>query len=146
MEIGVNKFIIFLIFNLTAFNSFGQVLKCSDFKNGTFTSPATEEAPLSYKIIRNVNSQIEITEDPNGILPTDFQKKQYVIIEWIDECSYRVKYDESKMKMGQFHRLVNDNGGILTEMIKIENGCFFYKSFLTVNGKTERLDGKMCIE
>ncbi len=141
-----NSYVILLVILLSSLKSFGQEITCEDFKNGTFLSPATEEVPLSYKIIRERNTQTEITEDPNGVLPPDFQKKQYVIIDWIDQCSYRAKYDESKMQMSQFHKLVNESGGILTEMLKIENGCFFYKSTLTVNGKTERLDGKMCIE
>ena len=131
---------------LAGLSANAQELTCADFKDGTFITPASEEVPLDYRIIRNGNSQVEITEDPDGILPSDFQKEQFVLIEWVDDCSYRSKYDEEKMDMSEFHQLVNDNGGILTEMVKIEDGCFFYKSSLTINGKTEYLEGKMCVE
>ncbi|MBI6121469.1 hypothetical protein [Salegentibacter maritimus] len=131
---------------LIGLSTTAQELTCADFKNGTFITPANEEVPLDYKIVRNGTSQVEISEDPNGILPADFQKKQYVTIEWLDDCSYRAKYDEKKMVMSDFHKLVNENNGILTEMVKIENGCFYYKSSLTINGKTDYLEGKMCLE
>src|SRR5690606_9412523 len=102
--------------------------------------------PYSYKIIREGNKQTEITVDPGGTLPPDFQKTQYVLIEWINECTYRAKYDTLKMNMSDFHKLVNASGGIMTEIVDMDDNCFYIKSTLTVNGEVKTLNDKMCLE
>ena len=140
-----NYFLISTIL-IIGLNSLAQDLTCKDFKNGTFIVPPTDEVQLPYKIVRKGNSQIEITEDPDNTLPPDFQKTQYVLINWIDDCNYEAKYDESKMKMSQFHKLVNENGGIKVKVLKIENKCFFIRSTLTINGNIETIDSKLCKE
>tara|TARA_R100000935_G_C2839739_1_gene170265 strand:+ start:88 stop:519 length:432 start_codon:yes stop_codon:yes gene_type:complete len=141
----MNKLKILVIFlTLITFKIHSQEMTCEDFKSGTFIIPISENMPLPYIITREDNKQIEILEDPNDILSPDFQKEQFVIIEWIDECNYISKYDESKMDMTEFHKLVNDNGGVLNKLIKIEDNCFYLKSSLTINGKTEYLDIVMC--
>lgn len=138
--------LILIITFLISLSTTAQEFTCADFKNGTFIMPANEEIPLSYKIIRNGNSQIEIVEDPEGILPLEFQKKQYVTIEWLDDCSYRAKYIEDKMELSEFHQLVNNNNGMLTEMVKIEDSCYYYRSSLTLENETKILEGKLCLE
>jgi hypothetical protein len=143
----MNKlYIIFTFLILFTFKNYGQEMTCADFKNGTFTVPANEIMPLSYTIIREGNMQTEIVHDPNNTLGDDFSKNSYEIIEWIDDCTYRVKYDETKMELSEFQQFMNDNNGILTELLKIEGKCFYFKSTLVVEGETQRLDGKFCAE
>lgn len=140
------KKIILLSILIIGFNSYSQELTCKDFKNGTFIVPKDEMIPTSFKIIRNGNSQIEFVMNPDEVDEPELKEKSYEIIEWIDDCTYKLKYDESKMKLTESKQFINDNGGIMTEMIKIEGKCFFYKSTLTVNGQTQRIDGKICTE
>ncbi len=137
----------FLIFALllSSLCTFSQELDCSDFKNGTFYVEADQYIPLGYKIIRQGDTQIEIVHDPENQLDESFNKTAYENIIWIDDCTYRLKYDETKMELSEFQQFINDNNGILTELIKIEGKCFYYKSTLDVNGETQRIDGKMCV-
>lgn len=138
----------FLLFSvlLIGLTTSAQELTCSDFKNGNFFVPADNQTILAYKIIRNGNQQTEIVEDPENILGTDFNKTAYEIIEWIDDCTYRLKYDESKMELSEYEKFLNDNNGVLNEMVKIEGKCFYFKSTLNVNGKTQSMTGKICKE
>ncbi|WP_179008492.1 hypothetical protein [Winogradskyella forsetii] len=131
---------------LIGINSFAQELTCLDFKNGNFYVPADNETVLTYRIIRNENEQREIVEDPENTLGMDFNKSPYEKIEWIDDCTYRVKYDESKMELSEYQKFVNDNNGILTEMVKIEGRCFYFKATLDVKGEIEVMNGKICKE
>ena len=135
--------LLFLIFSVC---SSSQELSCRDFKNGIFYVAADEIVPFGYKIIREGNTQIEIVQDPKNKLGEDFTKTSYELIEWIDDCHYRLKYDESKMILSEYQKFLNDNNGILTELIKIEGKCFYYKSTLEVDGHIQRIDGKMCQE
>ncbi len=50
-----------LLMILIGFNIYSQKLKCKDFKQGTFIIPNDKTLPISFKIIRNGNSQIEIS-------------------------------------------------------------------------------------
>ncbi len=137
----MKKKIIFIVILLTAIGLKAQSLSCSDFKNGTFIVPKVSEDLPDYKLIRNGNSQMEIIEMSGQTL------NLYGILEWINECSYKLTYDGSKMKLPEELQFINDNGGIICEMIKIENKCFYYKSVLIIDGKeAHRIDGKYCVE
>lgn len=132
---------ILLITFLFGLTTSAQELKCADFINGTFIVPKESENEPQYKLIRNGNSQIEVIEKDGQTITL------YGILEWIDECSYKLTYDETKMNLPKEIQYVNDNGGIVSELIKIENNCFFYKSVLVIEGKvSKRIDGKFCKE
>lgn len=138
----MNKAKIFLlIIILIGLNSCAQDLTCSDFKNGTFIIPNKSGELLNHKLVRNENSQMEFY---NSI---ENKKINYGTIEWINDCSYRLKFDETKMDLTDDLKYINKNGGIITEMIKIEGKCFYYKSVLIVDGKVaKRIDGSFCKE
>jgi hypothetical protein len=138
--------ILLLTLILIGLNSCAQELTCSDFKNGNFYVPADKETLLTYKLIRTGNQQTEIVEDPENTRGTDYNKTAYEIIEWIDDCTYRLKYDESKMKLTEYQKFLNDNNGVLNELVKIKGKCFYFKSTLNVNGETQVMNGKICKE
>jgi hypothetical protein len=140
------KKILLLTLILIGLNSCAQELTCSDFKNGNFYVPVDNENIFAYKIIRNGTQQTEIVEDPENILGADFNKTSYGIIEWIDDCTYRLKYDDAKMELTEFQKFMNDNNGVLNELVKIEGKCFYFKSTLDVNGETQQMTGKICRE
>jgi hypothetical protein len=97
--------IILTLILLIGLNSNAQELTCSDFKEGTFYIPETEidsknTADIEsdendteiekYIVIRKGNTQTEWT---NGI---GNGNPDYELIEWIDDCTYRLTYDDSK--------------------------------------------------
>ncbi|WP_299247407.1 hypothetical protein [uncultured Lacinutrix sp.] len=133
--------IVLLILILIGLNSCAQDLTCSDFKNGTFIIPNKYGELLNHKLIRNENSQMEFYDS------TENKKINYGTVEWINDCSYRLKFDETKMDLRDDLKYINKNGGIITEMTKIEGKCFYYKSVLIVDGKVaKRIDGSFCKE
>ncbi len=133
----------FIFFSLT---SFSQDMTCNDYKNGKFIAVTDTEPPIEFEITRNGAEQIEVLKDPNGIYPEEFKTDQFGKIEWIDECSYKLKYDGSKMELSEFQIAANENGGSLNEIYKIEENCFYYKSTMKINGKLETMSGKICKE
>lgn len=153
---------IILIFFLIGNIINAQELTCSDFKIGTFYIPTSDEMG-KYKITSN-DSTIEIktkespdinrfvvirekgtqTEWENGI---GNGEPTYEIIEWIDECTYRLTFDSSKGKMDEMKRWVNENNGIVVSKIKIEGKCMFYDATMTANnGQKISQEGIICLE
>ncbi|WP_422081161.1 hypothetical protein [Ulvibacterium sp.] len=131
--------LLFFTVTLIGLISNAQELTCADFKNGTFIVPKKSEDEPDYKLIRNGNSQTEVIQIQGQTITL------YGILEWIDECSYKLTYDKTKMKLPKEIQFINDNGGIKAELIKIANKCFYYKSVLIIDGKeTKRIDGKYC--
>ncbi|MDC9721373.1 MAG: hypothetical protein PSN34_01195 [Urechidicola sp.] len=139
------KKIIFLgILFITSYCFYAQELTCSDFHNGTFIVPANDIFPFDTEIVRNENNQTETIIDIENTLGQDYKKTINVVIDWVDDCSYRAKYDPTNNELENYQKLINDNNGILTKLIKMENNCFYFTSTLNVNGEIQRVDGKMC--
>ena len=120
--------------------SIAQDLSCSDFKSGIFVLSSENVSPFNYKVIRNDSSQIEIELD------SESEKISYQIIEWIDDCNYIMKFDDSKMELDYTHKLINELGGMLIKKEKIERNCFFYQSSIKGNGIDIKVNGKICKE
>ena len=148
-----------LLIGLTAI---GQNLTCADFKIGQFYIPETKEtAKLTivsndsiseftpeidssikkYIVIREKNSQIEwIKSIGNG-------NPEYEILEWIDDCTYRLTYDSSKSELDEDKKWINENNGIVVSKTKIENKCLYYTATMTTNeGQKISQDGIICKE
>ncbi|SDS65489.1 hypothetical protein SAMN04487764_2727 [Gillisia sp. Hel1_33_143] len=139
---------LFLLIILSSLNSFGQKLTCADFKTGEFYIPTDNEGAakfLVYKndelieeisepidsikkyiVIRNLKSQIEWK---NAI---DFGDPTYENIEWIDDCTYRLTYDNAKNKKSEEDNWINENNGLLIKKIRIVDSCMEYSATLTL--------------
>ncbi|MCK0110488.1 hypothetical protein MWU58_14410 [Flavobacteriaceae bacterium S0825] len=141
----MNKYILIMIILISA-NSHSQQLTCENFKNGTFIIPADETLPISIRVERNGNNQTEIILNPEVIDAEDLELRKtfFEIIEWIDDCSYRITYNETKMTLDEHQKFVNENGGLLVEMVKIEGSCFYYMSSIDVDGEVVSVNGKLC--
>ena len=77
-----------LLFILTLFSCSNNSSYCKDFKNGTFHVKPENESDFFYTLERTDKTQIE-----TSIYGGD---KVYYIIEWIGECSYIQKFDNTK--------------------------------------------------
>lgn len=154
--------ILFLLFLVISLTSFAQNLTCKDFKIGKFYIPQTEELKAytitlgdsvstympetdssiqKYIIMRAKKTQMEWTNGINEGTPI------HVDLEWIDDCTYRLKYNKTKNKLNDDMLWINENNGIVVTNMKIEGNCMFYKSTLTTKeGKTIAQKGIICKE
>jgi len=148
--------IILTLILLIGITSSAQELTCSDFKEGTFYIPDTEIDSKNTTDIENDENDTEIeryivirkgnaqTEWINGI---GNGKPDYEIIEWIDDCSYRLTYDDSKYELDAEKKWVNYNNGIVISKTKIIDNCLMYVATLTTNdGQEISQDGIICRE
>lgn len=76
----------------------------------------------------------------------EYAQTIFVIIEWINDCSYKAIYDPSKMELDEFQEFVKSNGGIVTEFISFDTNCSDIKSTLTLEGIADIIESKICIE
>jgi len=148
--------------SIIGLSSYAQKLTCSDFKIGQFYIPETKEMEKytivendsiseftperdssikKYIVIREKNTQIEWK---NGI---GNGNPDYEIIEWIDDCTYRLTYDSSESELHEDKKWINESNGIVVSKIKIEKKCLFYRATMTTNqGKKISQDGIICKE
>ncbi len=133
---------------LCSINAIGQELDCSDLKTGVFFAEINEPIKVKWKITRTENKQIEeIIEIPDEIKEMGYpMDPQYELIEWKNNCTYLLKYDETKSELTESQKVINDNGGALTTITSIDRNCYYYSSTITINGQEQKLEGKVCTE
>ncbi|ARV05821.1 hypothetical protein BTO04_03510 [Polaribacter sp. SA4-10] len=149
--------LLFIALSLIGLNLCAQDLTCADFKHGQFYIPETKEM-AKYTVVKNdsiseIKSERDTTiqkyiiirekktqiEWKNGI---GNGKPEYEIIEWIDDCTYRLTYDASKAELSKEKKWVNENKGIVVSKTKIENNCLYYTAAMrTSEGQTISQDG-----
>lgn len=122
-------------------NTFSQEIDCKKLKDGIFYAEVSEPTPIKWQVTREGNSQVE-----QAIESDDGKSNQllYEIIEWIDDCTYRLKYDSTRFELNPMQRMINDNGGALNQIIGIEGNCHYYKSTIKINGIEQSMEGKLC--
>ena len=150
----------FLIIILFGFKICAQDLTCKDFRTGKFYIPQDDdlrEFTISFRdsvtkfmpkrdstVIRTVVERLEYsqTEWTNGInqgIP------KHELVEWIDDCTYRLKYDESRQQLEEMEQWINDNNGLVVSKIQIEEKCMIYDATLTSNdGRVFSQKGIIC--
>lgn len=156
----MKKTIFLLLTLLIGLTAIGQDLTCADFKIGQFYITETKETAKftilsndsiseftpeidssikKYIVLREKDSQIEwINGIGNG-------NPEFEILDWIDDCTYRLTYDSSKSKLDEDKKWVNENNGIVVSKTKIENKCLFYTATMTTNeGQKISQDGIIC--
>ncbi|MCG2432102.1 hypothetical protein [Aequorivita xiaoshiensis] len=145
---------------IIGFTTSAQEMTCADFKIGQFYIPEDmanhtivsddgkselkskrDPATKKYIVLREKNTQIEWK---NGI---GNGNPEYEIIEWIDDCTYRLTYDSTKSELDEGKQWVNENNGIVVSKTKIENRCLYYTATMTTNdGQKISQDGIICKE
>lgn len=122
----------------------GQELDCTDFANGTFLVHTNGPSSVTWRLVREGNSQTGYKEEiPEVEQESTAPKIEYSKLEWINKCTFRLTYDESKSELTPVQKFINDINGILMEVTKIEGNCFYYKSIMIVNGREVIDNGKM---
>lgn len=152
----------FLLFTLglIGLNISAQKLTCTDFQDGEFYIPTTEELK-KFTVVKNdsiniINLQMDSTVTKTVIIRKKGTQTEWVNgigngqpayekIEWIDDCTYRLTYDDSKMDLADMEKWINENNGIVVSKRKIENNCLFYTATMTTNsGEKLSQSGVIC--
>lgn len=111
---------IFLFVFLISLFSCNQNAKCQDFKKGDFIVKFDSE--IYSKFERTENYQIETNH---------YGEKIYYTIEWISECVFIQRFDESEMILTDEMKMVNKDGGVVIELLDIiDDGCIAYQSYV----------------
>lgn len=134
--------LLLLTFMTASLNCFSQDLTCKDFHEGVFYADSEQLDKLKWIIIRSGNHQTEKVIE-NHI--SQEAKSLHEIIEWIDDCTYTLKYDPT-FGLSIYEKFVNDCGGVLNRIIKIEGNCYTYTSTISYDGIDEAFQGKICME
>lgn len=157
-----NIIILCFVLLLNGYISSAQDLTCADFKTGKFYIPINDKMKV-YTVITNdsiskVNAERDLTISKYIVLRKDGSQIEWKngigngsptheIIEWIDDCSYRLTYDSSKGEVNDDLKWINENNGIVISKSKIEGNCMFYTATMTANdGRKISQDGIICKE
>jgi len=105
------KFILTILIIISLFNS-NSNLNCKDFKKGSFHVKEPNGTEIYYTLERYEFNQIETNI---------FGDKIYYTIKWINDCSYLQKFDGTKMKLTDEMKMVNEDGGMIVELLEMKN-------------------------
>jgi hypothetical protein len=137
--------LLLLAFSLLSISAIiAQDYTCNDFREGAFFIAAGEIIPENVVIHRTGNTQIETAYTFENNVQKKSDDEIVGKIQWIDDCTYKLVYDESKMTLSSTQKLINEGGGIIVELVKIEGHCFYFKSTSTINGEEYLFEDKMC--
>lgn len=121
-----------------------QDYTCKDFKEGAFFITAGDIILENVVIHRTGSTQIETAYTFENNVQKKSNDETIGKIQWIDDCTYMLVYDESKMTLSSTQKLINEGGGIVVELMKIEGHCFYFKSTSKINGEEYIIEDKMC--
>lgn len=123
--------------------SFSQDLTCKDFQEGIFYGYTKDVEGLKWIIIRNGNHQTEKTIKSSENKEVEINDSLHEIIEWIDDCSYNLKYNP-EFGLSMYQKFINDAGGAINKIVNIEGNCYTYISVISYDGMEETSEGKIC--
>lgn len=124
---------------LIELNSCTQDLTCADFKTGEFYIPSNKNNVENWIVIRETGTQTEWSNEIGKGNPN------YEILEWIDDCTYHLTYDETKMELNEQKKWINENNGIVVEKVRINGNCMDYTATMITNdGEKIQQNGTIC--
>lgn len=151
-----------LFASISIFSCKSQELTCTDFKVGIFYIPRTEELKKMTVVTNHSIKDFEIKLDSTVHKTVVVRKEktqvewtnkigngnpEHEIIEWIDDCTYRLTYDTALSELDEEKKWINENNGIVVSKIKIEGKCMFYDATMTTNeGQRISQEGVICKE
>ncbi|WP_156772412.1 hypothetical protein [Urechidicola croceus] len=94
------------------------------------------ESEIYYQIERTKTSQIETNE---------YDEKVFYSIKWISDCSFIQKFDKNKMKLTDEMKMINNDGGIVVELLnKEDDNCILYQSYVKNFKELSLRNGMFC--
>src|SRR6185503_2765830 len=126
---GYKKKVTFLILYFLIFtaSAFSQVLTCSDIKNGVF---------ISFSKTNGSRSVYTRTGEVQKELNTSTKETILWDVEWIDDCSYYLKYnsgleDNPKKELDKIKK-----HKILIKILSVSQNYYVFQSFLDKESNT----------
>lgn len=144
----IKTILVLLILSCISTNVFGQEMDCNTLKEGVYYAEVLKPFHIEWKVTRSGNQQIEeVIKLPDEAKKAGYPTTpQHEIIEWINDCTYLLKYDETKFELSTTQKAINENGGALNRIVKVEGDCHYYISTITINGRETSMEGKLCSE
>lgn len=121
-----------LLVALVSLNSCEKKVNCSDFKTGTYLISNDTLFDNAPTLIKTATTQQQINSKGDTL---------FANVKWLNECSYKLKFDKNKMTLSPFQINVNTRGGILIEFGIPEGDIMPYTSVLKGETKTEIFNG-----
>ena len=139
--------LITLLLLFTVSTNLAQDGFCADFRTGNFYIPPTESLPISYSVVRTNDAQVEtVQKAAKGLLSEQAEAPQYGVLKWIDDCSYRIWFDDNKGPLSEVQQMINRNNGVLIEFLSVEGNCVNFRSTLEKQDEIVTFLGQQCKE
>ncbi|WP_139959967.1 hypothetical protein [Flavicella sediminum] len=129
--------LLFFAILATSIISCEKKLNCTDFRTGEFLISSDTIFTNAHTVIRNETSQIQISPKGDSL---------FAKVEWINDCSFKLKFDKNKMRLSTFQLNVNRQGGIHVQYGQSENDVMPFKSLLKGETKSETYSGFLKIK
>lgn len=120
-----------------------QKKDCSPFKTGNFIMTSEMFPGIEIAIFRDEMVQIE-EQINNGSKESKLNGKLYEKIEWLSDCKYKLTFDLTRGEVTDLANYINNNGGIITTILEVDDYCYTFISNFNINGKTQTVNGKIC--
>lgn len=109
-----------------------KINNCTDFKTGTYLISNDTVFTNASRLIKTATTQQQISAKGDTL---------FAKVEWINDCSYKLTFDKSKMFLSTFHINVNTRGGILVEFGQPTGNIMPYVSMIKGETKKEIFRG-----
>jgi len=129
----MKKSIVFIA-SITAmlFISCKKKINCTDFKTGKYLISNDTLFENAATLIKTATKQQQINAKGDTL---------FANVEWLNDCSYRLSFDKTKMHLSPFQLNVNERGGILVEFGMPKGNIMPYTSVIKGASKTEIFEG-----
>jgi len=107
-------------------------MNCTDFKTGTFLISKDTLFTNAHKLIKTETTQQQISSKGDTL---------FAKVKWINDCSYLLTFDKTKMTLTPFQINVNTRGGFLVEFEQPTGTIMPYITVLKGETKTEIFNG-----
>tara|TARA_B100000809_G_scaffold266760_1_gene331267 strand:+ start:11534 stop:11941 length:408 start_codon:yes stop_codon:yes gene_type:complete len=107
-------------------------MNCTDFKTGTFLISKDTLFTNAPRLIKTATSQQQISSKGDTL---------FANVKWLNDCSYKLTFDKTKMMLSAFHINTNTRGGFLVEFGQPTGSIMPYISVIKGETKTETFHG-----
>jgi len=129
----MKKTILSLAIVMTAvLTSCEKKMNCTDFKTGTYLISKDTLFKNASRLIKTETTQQQISSKGDTL---------FAKVEWLNDCSYILTFDKSKMMLTPFHLNINTRGGFLVEFGQPTGAIMPYVSVIKGETKTETFQG-----
>lgn len=105
---------------------------CANFRTGNYLISKDSLFKNPSKLVKTEHTQYQVSSQGDTL---------FAKVKWLNDCSYRLTFDKSKMTLSPFHINVNNREGFLVEFGIPSGDIMPYVSVLKGETKTEVFRG-----